>query len=56
VVEKQIPLIDVLIHHEVTAKHNLDFEHVNELVTLGEETTRRMLPAIREVIDTPPAV
>ncbi|MDH3674441.1 MAG: patatin-like phospholipase family protein [Anaerolineae bacterium] len=55
VVEKQIPLIDVLIHHEVTAKHNLDFEHVNELVTLGEETTRRMLPAIREVIDTPPA-
>ena len=56
VVKKQIPLIDVLIHHDVSAKHNLDFEHVNELVEIGAETTRQMLPQIKEVLETPPEV
>jgi len=56
VVKKQIPLIDVLIHHDVSSKHNLDFEHVNELVKMGEETTRQMLPQIKEVLETPPEV
>ena len=56
VVKKQIPLIDILIHHDVTAKHNLDFEHVNELVQLGEENTREMLPKIKEIIEAPPEV
>jgi NTE family protein len=56
VVEKQLPLIDVLIHHPVSAKHSLDFEHVTDLVRLGEESARKMLPAIKEVIETPPEV
>ena len=56
VVKKQIPLIDVLIHHNVSAKHNLDFEHVNELVEMGEETTHQILPQIKEVLETPPEV
>jgi NTE family protein len=56
VVKKQLPLIDILIHHDVTARHNLDFEHVNELVKLGEENTRRMLPQIKEAIESPSEV
>lgn len=56
VVKKQLPLIDVLIHHNVSAKHTLDFEHVNEVVRLGEETARQMLPVIKETIETPPEV
>jgi hypothetical protein len=47
-------LIDVLIHHKVSAKHSLDFEQVNDLVRMGEESARQMLPAIKEVIETPP--
>jgi predicted acylesterase/phospholipase RssA/CRP-like cAMP-binding protein len=54
VIEKQLPLIDVLIHHKVAAKHSLDFEQVNDLVQMGEETARQMLPVIKEVIETPP--
>jgi hypothetical protein len=54
VIEKQLPLIDVLIHHKVSAKHSLDFEQVNDLVRMGEESARQMLPAIKEVIETPP--
>jgi predicted acylesterase/phospholipase RssA/CRP-like cAMP-binding protein len=56
VVEKQLPLIDVLIHHEVAAKHNLDFEQVNALVEIGEKTTQKLLPTLRDIIETPPAV
>jgi predicted acylesterase/phospholipase RssA len=56
VVEDQIPLIDVLIQHKVSAKHTLDFEHVQDLVKLGEETARQMLPAIKEVIENPPGM
>lgn len=53
VINKQLPLIDVLIHHKVAAKHSLDFEQVNELVKMGEESARQMLPAIREAIASP---
>lgn len=56
VVKKQLPLIDALIHHQVSAKHTLDFEQVNEVIKVGEETARQMIPAIREVIETPPEV
>ncbi len=56
VVKKQLPLIDVLLHHDVSAKHNLDFEHVHELLEIGEATTRQMLPQIKEAIETPPEV
>lgn len=56
VVKKQLPLIDVLIHHDVSAKHNLDFENVGELVRIGEETTRQMLPQIKEVVEAAPEV
>jgi NTE family protein len=53
VVKDQLPLIDVLIQHNVSAKHTLDFEQVHELVRLGERTARQMLPAIKEAIETP---
>ena len=56
VVKKQLPLIDVLIHHEVRAKHNLDFEHVSELVKLGEDNTRKIVSQIKEAIETPPEI
>lgn len=54
VIKKQLPLIDVLIHHSVSSKHSLDFEQVADLVRMGEETARQMLPAIKETIETPP--
>ncbi|MBN1992837.1 MAG: patatin-like phospholipase family protein [Anaerolineae bacterium] len=54
VVEDQLPLIDVLIQHKVSAKHTLDFEHVQDLVQLGENTARQMLPAIKQTIAHPP--
>lgn len=54
VIGKQLPLIDVLIQHKVAAKHSLDFEHVHELVRLGEESARRMLPEIKAAIESPP--
>lgn len=54
VIDKQLPLIDVLIHHKVAAKHSLDFEHVHDLVSLGEESARRMLPEIKAAIESPP--
>jgi NTE family protein len=54
VIKKQLPLIDILIHHIVSAKHTLDFEHVNEVVRLGEESARQMIPAIKEMLETPP--
>jgi NTE family protein len=54
VVEDQLPLIDVLIQHNVSAKHTLDFEQVHALVRLGEKAARQMVPAIKEAIETPP--
>lgn len=54
VVEKQLPLIDVLIQHHVSAKHTLDFEQVAEVVRLGERTAREMLPTIKKTIEAPP--
>jgi NTE family protein len=54
VIKKQLPLIDVLIHHNVAAKHTLDFEHANELVRLGEECALQMLPAIKKAIESSP--
>ncbi len=54
VVEKQLPLIDVLVQHHVSAKHTLDFEQVSEVVKLGEQTARAMIPTIKKVIQSPP--
>ncbi|MCL4301644.1 MAG: patatin-like phospholipase family protein [Anaerolineae bacterium] len=54
VIDKQLPLIDVLIHHKVAAKHSLDFEQVHDLVRMGEESARRMLPEIKAAIESPP--
>jgi len=54
-ITKQFPLIDVLIHHGVSAKHTLDFEHVGDLIRGGEEAARKMLPAIKNAILNPPA-
>jgi predicted acylesterase/phospholipase RssA len=52
-ITKQFPLIDVLIHHGVSAKHTLDFEHVSDLIRGGEESARKMLPAIKDAILNP---
>ena len=54
VVEKQLPLIDVLVQHHVSAKHTLDFEQVSEVVKLGEQTARAMIPTIKKAIQSPP--
>jgi predicted acylesterase/phospholipase RssA len=54
VVEDQLPLIDVLIQHNVSAKHTLDFEHVQDVVKLGENSARQMLPVIKQAIESPP--
>jgi NTE family protein len=54
VVQDQLPLIDVLIQHKVSAKHTLDFDQVHELVRLGENAARQMVPAIKEAIESPP--
>jgi hypothetical protein len=43
-----------LIHHNVSAKHTLDFEQVNELVRIGERSARQMIRAIKQAIETPP--
>lgn len=53
VIEKQLPLIDVLIQHRVSSKHSLDFEQVNDLVSMGEESARQSLPAIKEALESP---
>jgi predicted acylesterase/phospholipase RssA/CRP-like cAMP-binding protein len=53
-IKKQLPLIDVLIHHSISAKHTLDFEQVNEVVRMGEDAARQMLPAIKRVLESPP--
>ena len=54
VVKKQLPLIDILIHHQVSAEHSLDFQNVNQLVDLGERVAREMLPQIKALVETPP--
>lgn len=56
VIEKQLPLIDVLIQHSVSSKHSLDFERVHELVELGQVAARQMLPTIKEALESPPEV
>ena len=50
VIKKQLPHIDVLIRHRVSAKHTLDFDQANALVRLGEQSARQMLPKIKEAI------
>ena len=54
VVGKQLPLIDVLIQHNVSANHALDFDQANTLIEIGEESARQMLPAINEAIEITP--
>lgn len=51
VVTKQLPLIDVLIHHKVSASHTLDFENVNALVEIGERSARQMLPQVKAAVE-----
>ncbi|HMR66858.1 MAG TPA: patatin-like phospholipase family protein [Anaerolineae bacterium] len=53
-IEKELQYIDVLIQHDVSAGHALDFEHAYELIKAGEAEARRMLPAIREAIRVAP--
>ena len=53
-IKKQLPLIDVVIHHQVSAKHTFDFDRAEDLIRMGEETARQMLPVIQQVIESPP--
>jgi len=53
VVSKQLPLIDVLIQNNVSANHSLDFEQAGELIRVGEESARQMLPDIQQAIAAP---
>lgn len=53
VVSKQLPLIDVLIQNNVSANHSLDFEQAGDLIRVGEESARQMLPDIQQAIAAP---
>lgn len=53
VVSKQLPLVDVLIQNNVSANHSLDFEQAGELIRVGEESARQMLPDIQQAIAAP---
>ncbi len=55
VVEKQLPFIDILIQHHISARSTLDFENVDEMIRSGEEAARQALPKIQKIIQTPPA-
>jgi predicted acylesterase/phospholipase RssA/CRP-like cAMP-binding protein len=54
VIGKQLPLIDVLIQHQVSANHALDFDGATTLIEIGEQSARQMLPAIKEAIERVP--
>jgi NTE family protein len=54
VIGKQLPLIDVLIQHNVSANHALDFDQAAALIELGEDSARQMLPEIKAAIEAPP--
>lgn len=49
-IKKQFPLIDVLIHHCVSAKHSLDFDDAGAVIRQGEIAARQMIPTIREAL------
>lgn len=53
-IAKELQYIDVLIQHDVSAGHALDFERAYELIKSGEAEARRMLPAITEAIRVAP--
>ncbi len=53
IVKEQLPLIDILIPHNVSAKHTFDFEHAEELIRSGEEAARQMIPDIKEKLEKP---
>lgn len=53
VISKQLPLVDVLMQHTVSANHALDFDQATALVDLGEETARQMLPEIKKALEAP---
>jgi predicted acylesterase/phospholipase RssA len=50
VISKQFPLIDVLIQHNVTANHSLDFDQADSLIDIGEQSARQMLPHIKKAL------
>jgi predicted acylesterase/phospholipase RssA/CRP-like cAMP-binding protein len=54
VIGKQLPLIDVLIQHKVSANHALDFDQARALVEIGEQSARQMLPEIKEAMQRVP--
>ncbi|MCB0164121.1 MAG: patatin-like phospholipase family protein [Anaerolineae bacterium] len=54
-IEKEYDYIDVLIQHQVSAGHALDFDQAARLIELGEQTARDMLPAIKAALAAPPA-
>jgi len=53
IIKKQLPQIDVLIHHNVAAKHTFDFDQAETLIHAGEEAARQMLPVIQKIIEDP---
>lgn len=52
-IKKQIPLIDVLVQHQVSAQYTLDFTQAEDLVRRGEETAEAMLPEIKAALQSP---
>lgn len=54
VIGKQLPLVDVLIQHKVSANHALDFDQATTMIEIGEQSARQMLPAIKEALQKIP--
>jgi NTE family protein len=53
VVKKQLPAIDLLLQHRVSARSTLDFENADALLMAGEQLARQMLPEIKEAVMMP---
>jgi len=53
IIKKQIPLIDILIPHEVSASHTFDFDHAEALIREGEEAARQVIPEIKKLLEKP---
>lgn len=54
VVKKQLPAVDVLIQHKVSARSTLDFENTDAILREGERLAREKIELIKTVLETPP--
>ncbi|MEM7034960.1 MAG: cyclic nucleotide-binding and patatin-like phospholipase domain-containing protein [Chloroflexota bacterium] len=51
IITKQLPLIDVLIQHNVSAKHTFDFDQAETIIQAGEDAAWQLLSVVKQTID-----